>query len=151
MTDEDFRRLLRLVADANPTLTHSQRGLLRSALQPPCHYCKTALGTTRDHIVPKALGGPNNAWNIVPSCPACNLAKGASRPTCTCDRCREAVARTTPAPLGSAPKAAAPTPEGVREHGRIITDPPGGTRRYQEVTITGADGSRWTVFEELTS
>jgi 5-methylcytosine-specific restriction endonuclease McrA len=56
-----------------------------------CHYCKTAPGVTRDHIVPKSLGGPSEAWNIVKACAMCNHAKGAKWPTCRCTKCSKAV------------------------------------------------------------
>jgi len=31
---------------------------------------------TRDHVVPKADNGPDDRWNIVPTCRRCNEAKG---------------------------------------------------------------------------
>jgi hypothetical protein len=43
-----------------------------------CHYCDRRLGTlevTWDHVVPKALGGPNVTWNRVTSCGRCNQKK----------------------------------------------------------------------------
>lgn len=44
-----------------------------------CHYCG-APATTRDHIVPKALGGTNARVNIAPACEPCNTAKGQQWP-----------------------------------------------------------------------
>lgn len=58
-----------------------------------CHYCEVRPGITTDHIVPRALGGPDAIWNYVSSCPTCNLDKGATWPTCACDKCTSAVAR----------------------------------------------------------
>lgn len=59
-----------------------------------CHYCKVRPGTTTDHVVPRAFGGPDARWNYVSSCPTCNLAKAASWPDENhCDFCRAAVAR----------------------------------------------------------
>jgi len=55
-----------------------------------CHYC-AAPATTRDHIVPKALGGKDGAYNIVPSCMFCNTQKADDYPTCTCPKCQRAV------------------------------------------------------------
>lgn len=60
-----------------------------------CHYCAVRLlndptgplGYTRDHIVPKFLGGVNASWNIVMACRACNEAKASAWPTCRCKRC----------------------------------------------------------------
>lgn len=57
-----------------------------------CHYCGAPAPTTRDHIVPLALGGPNTARNVVPCCEACNQAKGMTKPTCRCEQCVAAVA-----------------------------------------------------------
>jgi 5-methylcytosine-specific restriction endonuclease McrA len=44
-----------------------------------CHYCR-ALDIPRDkltvdHIIPKALGGPNAKWNRVLCCQRCNVRK----------------------------------------------------------------------------
>ena len=58
-----------------------------------CHYCEVRPGITTDHIVPRALGGPDAIWNYVSSCPTCNLEKGSSWPTCACDKCSAAVRR----------------------------------------------------------
>lgn len=47
-----------------------------------CHYCErilTAAGGTRktkDHIIPRSLGGLNNKINLVPCCHDCNSLKG---------------------------------------------------------------------------
>ena len=58
---------------------------------PRCHYCKKPrTGTTKDHIVPKAMGGPNSGWNYAHACPDCNRAKADSWPTCACGQCRRA-------------------------------------------------------------
>ena len=57
-----------------------------------CHYCDS-MATTRDHIVPKVKGGRNARWNLVPSCRLCNQAKGASMPSCRCNKCLTAVRR----------------------------------------------------------
>lgn len=59
-----------------------------------CHYCKNKFHSedlTKDHIVPKSLGGPNAVWNYVKACVVCNQEKGSKMPTCKCDRCRYAV------------------------------------------------------------
>lgn len=51
-----------------------------------CHYCHAYFGKKRrhrgsvntlDHVIPRALGGPDDKWNRVLSCQPCNLAKGA--------------------------------------------------------------------------
>ena len=48
-----------------------------------CHYCnrwfgkksRTGRTTTLDHVIPRALGGPNAAWNQVLACRQCNEEK----------------------------------------------------------------------------
>lgn len=66
---------------------------MRARPRPPigqtCHYCP-ADATTWDHIVPRALAGPNVAANRVPACLPCNQAKADSPPTCGCGKCRAA-------------------------------------------------------------
>lgn len=60
-----------------------------------CHYCGRAFpreAITKDHIVPKKLGGRNGRANIVMACGPCNSAKGHKRPTCDCEKCRNAIA-----------------------------------------------------------
>jgi hypothetical protein len=57
---------------------------------PTCHYCP-APSANRDHIVPRARGGRDVPWNIVPSCVACNERKGSDWPTCQCRKCQHAV------------------------------------------------------------
>lgn len=42
-----------------------------------CAYCRTASGTTKDHVVPVSLGGSDAIGNIVPACGPCNSSKGA--------------------------------------------------------------------------
>lgn len=68
-------------------------------LLPDCHYCGIALtqGTrTRDHVVPRALGGPTKRDNLVPACSPCNWAKGARRSLCGCETCVGAWAKYGP-------------------------------------------------------
>lgn len=44
-----------------------------------CHYCgkrlKRDVDDTRDHVIPRSLGGPNTQWNRVPACVTCNWNK----------------------------------------------------------------------------
>lgn len=51
---------------------------------------------TRDHIVPRALGGPDYVDNIVTACEPCNQQKYDKMPTCTCPVCLIAVAMYAP-------------------------------------------------------
>lgn len=58
-----------------------------------CHYCKRELApaeVTRDHVVPRALGGRDERWNVVSACKTCNIAKADRYPTCSCNFCRRA-------------------------------------------------------------
>lgn len=47
--------------------------------QGQCHYCSTPLTLDGrwhvEHMLPQALGGPDEAWNLVAACQRCNLAK----------------------------------------------------------------------------
>lgn len=60
-----------------------------------CHYCQRELvghgsddlAPTRDHVVPRALGGLDVRWNRVWSCRACNSDKADKYPSCTCAFC----------------------------------------------------------------
>lgn len=55
-----------------------------------CHYCLrslTVVTRTKDHIVPRALGGMDTRQNIVMSCRSCNSAKANTWPTCKCSKC----------------------------------------------------------------
>lgn len=61
-----------------------------------CHYC-SAPAEGVDHVIPRALGGPNAQWNLMPACGPCNQSKAAQwPPTCSCSRCTfiESVYRT---------------------------------------------------------
>lgn len=56
-----------------------------------CHYCErpTRFRTpTWDHVVPVSKGGPNNAWNKVTACVACNQLKADQVWDEHCDICR---------------------------------------------------------------
>lgn len=41
-----------------------------------CAYCGERVATTRDHVVPLARGGKDEAANVVPACLPCNVRKG---------------------------------------------------------------------------
>lgn len=56
-----------------------------------CHYCIVREATTRDHIVPRAKGGTDAWWNLVPSCVPCNRAKSDRMPDCACAYCQRAI------------------------------------------------------------
>lgn len=43
-----------------------------------CHYCRKRFGPkelTMDHVIPLALGGKSERFNLVPCCKACNTQK----------------------------------------------------------------------------
>ena len=41
-----------------------------------CAYCGAGGELSRDHVVPRSRGGPDNATNIVMACRPCNSSKG---------------------------------------------------------------------------
>lgn len=63
-----------------PYLNGKDRKRRRAALLrrdgPLCHWCRTADGTTLDHVIPKALGGTWALTNLVLACFDCNQARG---------------------------------------------------------------------------
>lgn len=69
------------------------RGDLTPGSNVLCHYCGAAPGVTRDHIVPRAMGGSDGKWNIVPACQPCNVQKADRFPTCDCFKCTGAIER----------------------------------------------------------
>lgn len=61
-----------------------------------CHYCGVRWPVeylTRDHIVPRSLGGTSGLYNLVRACRKCNSSKGQEMPTCKCEKCAMAVKR----------------------------------------------------------
>lgn len=61
-----------------------------------CHYCYVEMypgdpntGPTKDHIVPRALGGMDERFNIVMACRDCNSKKADDWPKCDCNKCRK--------------------------------------------------------------
>lgn len=68
-----------------------------------CHYCVRTLPplspagfgiASRDHIVPKSMGGPDALWNLHAACTQCNLARPERRLNdCRCLVCYAAVVR----------------------------------------------------------
>lgn len=58
----------------------------------PCHYCQQEVGIetnpfTKDHVVPRGLGGLDVRWNVVPACRDCNREKADKYPTHACAFC----------------------------------------------------------------
>lgn len=54
-----------------------RRRALRLGYAPVCSYCGQPSGEMEsDHIVAKALGGPNGSHNRTPACRPCNQRKG---------------------------------------------------------------------------
>ncbi len=69
------------VAGAKPTVSRRRRDVFaRSSGR--CHYCRAALtleGTWHvEHMLPRALGGGDEAVNLVAACAPCNLSKSDS-------------------------------------------------------------------------
>lgn len=49
-----------------------------------CFYCglpSSYVPLLMDHVIPVALGGTDDLWNLVPACQPCNSGKGSSAPT----------------------------------------------------------------------
>ena len=78
--------------DRARVVPQERRGKTRSTfyIGKPCHYCDGGIATSRDHIVPKALGGLTREWNLVPACTRCNNKKSHKFPWCVCGKCCEA-------------------------------------------------------------
>jgi hypothetical protein len=60
-----------------------------------CHYCKVGLirsQATRDHVVPRSLGGPNSLSNFVLCCDGCNQKRGTDLDWCNCNFCGPLIA-----------------------------------------------------------
>jgi 5-methylcytosine-specific restriction endonuclease McrA len=83
--------------------SHKVRAIVEGTLLPAliksdtCHYCgqyfdptDKHLRPTRDHIIPRAKGGPDAAWNECRACARCNTKKKDDWPTCPCIKCRTA-------------------------------------------------------------
>jgi len=78
----------------------SLNALMRDGLSPPpryeCHYCGIELteeNKTRDHVVPRAMGGLDVKWNRVWCCREENSKKADKFPTCRCSFCRKTIRR----------------------------------------------------------
>lgn len=66
-----------------------------------CHYCnkpcsrkggpKSSRYPTRDHVVPRSLGGKNSITNYVLACSGCNNDRGTSLFYCDCRDCVEII------------------------------------------------------------
>lgn len=79
----------------------------------PCHYCQREVGPgrlefTRDHVVPRAMGGRDRRDNVVPSCRDCNGEKADKYPTHDCSFCRRTRRRHWEE-FGIGPKRSKPT------------------------------------------
>lgn len=91
---EDFRRSLQLaivsgvdVVPPAPVTLRPERGpigdltsaawaAMKKQYGNRCHYCgEESRVLHKEHKIPLARGGPNNAANIVPACALCNLRK----------------------------------------------------------------------------
>lgn len=42
-----------------------------------CYYCGKRKPLTKDHLIPREKGGPDDKTNLVPACKSCNSSKGA--------------------------------------------------------------------------
>lgn len=55
----------------------STRRHLFAAFGGRCGYCLTAAADHLDHLVPRAAGGTNSRFNLIPACTPCGQSKGA--------------------------------------------------------------------------
>jgi hypothetical protein len=76
-TTRVFRKLC--AGDMSPSAVLRENKMLLTAAQ-ECAYCGVQGALQWEHIVPKARGGPETIDNLVLSCAACNLQKGALNP-----------------------------------------------------------------------
>lgn len=64
-----------------------------------CHYCRrrtnrvvgSPLQATREHVVPRSMGGPNSIHNYVLACADCNNKRGTALFFCSCDFCKSLI------------------------------------------------------------
>lgn len=57
-----------------------------------CFYCKNELGDYHiDHIIPLSKGGKHKEYNLVVTCPKCNLSKSAKYPDEFINKLKEAI------------------------------------------------------------
>lgn len=84
------------------SLTHSQLLTLWAKYNGKCHYCKRLTdrvgedgnspnAPTREHIVPRSLGGCNDMENYVLACRKCNESRGTILFFCSCRDCNERI------------------------------------------------------------
>lgn len=57
------------------------RKRLKEIYGPMCFYCRTATGTTLDHLMPRSMTGKSDITNLVLACFACNHEKSDRLPT----------------------------------------------------------------------
>lgn len=58
-------------------ITSLERDLFQSMMaEPVCLHCGSRVRLTKDHLIPRSLGGDNDAENIVTSCASCNSSRG---------------------------------------------------------------------------
>lgn len=64
-----------------------------------CHYCNrrtnrvigSPLQATREHVVPRSMGGANNISNYVLACATCNNKRGTTLFYCRCEHCSDLI------------------------------------------------------------
>lgn len=75
------RRAKKLANGVEPTHEH-RTTMVNPLTRQVCHYCgKDCTGDFHwDHFIPISKGGPDAPWNLVVSCPTCNLSKSDKLP-----------------------------------------------------------------------
>ena len=56
-------------------LPHQVNGYWKSTLKDPCVYCG-GISDSKEHLIPRSEGGPNNWTNVVRACSKCNNERG---------------------------------------------------------------------------
>ncbi|WP_225438868.1 HNH endonuclease [Candidatus Frankia nodulisporulans] len=54
----------------------TRRAEVFAAFDGKCAYCMTAPADHLDHVIPRAAGGKESRFNLVPACKPCGLSKG---------------------------------------------------------------------------
>lgn len=71
-----------LLTKVNQIMADKEPGCRRDAQgRDVCFYCGAPLDTShQDHVTPKKKGGVDQAFNLVTTCPTCNIRKNSKHP-----------------------------------------------------------------------
>ena len=79
---KEARRRARKMANGVDSTKEYRVAMVNPLTRQVCHYCgKDCTGDFHwDHFIPISKGGPEAPWNLVVSCPTCNLSKSDKLP-----------------------------------------------------------------------